>query len=80
MNRYYLEERKVKGVNAGVQFINNHNNIQPIPIIDKFNFRKAYCHFEIKYNWWLAIVVDRLYLFLKLLLVRPAKALLDMLR
>lgn len=77
MNQYYLEERKVKYVNDGGRSITNHSNIQPF-LIDKFNFRRAYCHFEIKYKWWLGLAVNCLYPFRKLIPVRQVKALLDM--
>lgn len=77
MNRYYLEERKLKYVTDGARSITEHSNIQPF-LIDKFNFRKAYCHFEIKYKWWLGLAVNCLYPFRKLIPVRQVKALLDM--
>lgn len=77
MNQYYLEERKLKYVNDGSRSVTNHSNIQPF-LIEKFNFRKAYCHFDIHYKWWLGIVVKCLYPFRKLVPVRQVKALLDM--
>ena len=77
MNRYYLEERKVKYVNDGARSITNHSNIQPF-LIDKFKFRKAYCHLSIKYKWWLAVAINCLFPFRKLIPLRHVKALLDM--
>ena len=77
MNRYYLDERKVMYVNDGARSITNHSNIQPF-LIDKFNFRKAYCHLEIKYKWWLEFAVKCLYPFRKIIPVRQIKAILDM--
>lgn len=77
MNRYYLEERKVKYVNDGARSITNHSNIQPF-LIDKFKFRKAYCHLSIKYKWWLKLMVKSLYPFHKSISIRQVKALLDM--
>lgn len=77
MNQYYLKERKVKYVNDGGRSITNHSNIQQF-LIDKFNFRKAYCHFDIKYKWWLGFAVNCLYPFRKLIPVRQVRALLDM--
>lgn len=77
MNKYYLEERKVKYVNDGARSITNHSNIQTF-LIDKFNFRKAYCHLDIKYKWWLGIAIKCLYPFRKFFPVRRVKALLDM--
>ena len=77
MNRYYLEERKVKYVNDGARSITNHSNIQPF-LIDKFKFRKAYCHLTIKYKWWLTVAINCLFPFRKLIPLRQVKALLDM--
>lgn len=77
MNRFYLEERKVKYVNDGGRSLTNHSNIQPF-LIDKFNFRKAYCNFDITYKWWLSVAVKCAYPFRKIIPLRQAKALLDM--
>ena len=62
MNRYYLEERGLKYVNDGARSITNHSNIQPF-LIEKFNFRKAYCHLKIYYKWWFGLIVRCLYPF-----------------
>lgn len=77
MNQYYLEERKVKYVNDGGRSITNHSNIQPF-LIEKFNFRKAYCRFEIHYRWWLGLAVKCFYPFRKLISVRQMTALLTL--
>lgn len=77
MNRYYLEERGLKYVNDGARSITNHSNIQPF-LIEKFNFRKAYCHLDIHYKWWLDFTVKMLYPFRKLIPIRQVKALLEM--
>ena len=77
MNRFYLEERGVKYVNDGGRSITNHSNIQPF-LIDKFNFRKAYCNFDIHYKWWLGMAIKCLYPFRKIVPMCQAKALLDM--
>lgn len=77
MNQHYIEERKLKYVNDGGRTITNHSNIQSF-LIDKFNFRKAYCRFEITYKWWLGLVVKCLYPFRNMIHVRQVKALLDM--
>ena len=55
-NRYYLEELKLKYVNDGARSITEHSNIQPF-LIDKFNFRKAYCHLKLHYRWWFGLAV-----------------------
>jgi len=62
MNRYYLEERKLKYVNDGGRSITNHSNIQPF-LIDKFNFRKAYCQLRIVYKPWFGVVIKVLFPF-----------------
>ncbi len=77
MNRFYLEERKLKYVNDGGRSITNHSNIQPF-LIEKFNFRKAYCNFDIHYKWWLGVVVKVMYPFRKLIKVRQVQSLLNM--
>ncbi len=77
MNRYYLEERGLKYVNDGGRSLTNHSNIQPF-LIEKFNFRKAYCHIEIHYRWWLKVVIKTLYPFRDLSLLRKIKPLLNM--
>ena len=77
MNRFYLEERKLKYVNDGGRSITNHSNIQPF-LIEKFNFRKAYCNFDIHYKWWLGAVVKGLYPFRKIIKVCKLQSLLNM--
>lgn len=77
MNQYYLEERGLKYVNDGARSITNHSNMQPF-LMDKFNFRKAYCHFKIHYKWWLGIAVNLLFPFRKYIKVSKVRALLDM--
>lgn len=77
MNRYYLEERGLMFVNDGARSITNHSNIQPF-LIEKFNFRKAYCHLDIHYKWWLKIGIKILYPFRKLIPIRQVKNLLSL--
>ena len=77
MNRYYLEERALKYVNDGARSITNHSNMQPF-LIDKFNFRKAYCNFSIHYKRPLSIAVNVLFPFRKCIRVSKVRALLDM--
>lgn len=77
MDRYYLEEKGLKYVNDGSRSITNHSNIQPF-LIDKFNFRKAYCHLDIKYKWWLNFAVRCLYPFRKIIPFRQIRSLLNM--
>lgn len=77
MNRYYLEELGVKYVNDGARSITEYSNIQPF-LIDKFHFRKAYCRLQVKYQWWVGIVVKLLYPFRKLIPVLKVKSILNM--
>lgn len=77
MNRFYLEERGLRYVNDGARSLTNHSNIQPF-LIEKFNFRKAYCHFDIYYKWWLDLTIKMLYPFRKFIPVRQVKALLEL--
>lgn len=77
MNRYYLEERKLKYVNDGARSITNHSNMQPF-LIEKFNFRKSYCKFSIYYKQPLGIAVKLLFPFRKCLKFSKVRALLDM--
>lgn len=75
MNRYYLDELKLKYVNDGARSITNHSNIQPF-LIDTFHFRKAFCRLHIEYRGikWLVRI---LFPFRKIM-PRKIKALLDM--
>lgn len=75
MNRYYLEERSLKYVNDGARSITNHSNMQPF-LIDKFNFRKAYCRLNIYYKWWFGMIVKILYPFRNLIPVLKVKSIL----
>ena len=77
MNQYYLKERKVKYVNDGGRSITNHSNIQQF-LIDKFNFRKAYCRLNIKYKWWFGIIVKILYPFRRFIKIAKVQAILNM--
>lgn len=75
MNRYYLQELKLKYVNDGARSITEHSNIQPF-LIDKFNFRKAYCRLDIHYKWWFGLIVRTLYPFRNLIPVLKVKSIL----
>jgi hypothetical protein len=57
MNEHYLEEIKCIYVSDGSRSISEHSNIQSF-VQEKFNFRKAYCKFQIEYVWWLKIFVN----------------------
>jgi len=77
MNRYYLDSRKLMYVNDGVRSITNHSNIQPF-LIEKFKFKKAYCHIEIFYRLWFKPFVYMLFPFRNYIPSRSIKALLNL--
>ena len=62
MNRYYLEELKMKYVSDGARSLTNHSDVQPF-LIEKFKFRKAYCRMAITYKWWFGLLVKAAYPF-----------------
>ena len=77
MNRCYLEERRLKYVNDGSRSITNHSNIQPF-LIEKFNFRKAYCRLDVYYKWWVKLIILIFYPFRSVIPIRQLRYLLDM--
>lgn len=77
MNKYYLETVGVKYVSDGARSITEHSNIQPF-LIDKFKFRKAYCRLQIKYKFWVRIVVTLAYPFRKITPILQIKSILNM--
>ena len=77
MNRYYLEERHMKYVLDGARSITEHSNIQPF-LEEKFRFRKAYCHLQIRYTWWFGSIVKCLYPFRKMIGIPSIQAVLAM--
>lgn len=77
MNKYYLEERKLKYVNDGARSLTNHSNIQPF-LIEKFNFRKAYCKLDVYYKWWFGLVVKCLYPFRNIIPILSVKSILKL--
>ncbi len=77
MNRYYLEERGLKFVNDGARSITNHSNIQSF-LIEKFNFRMAYCRLNIYYKWWLGLTIKLLYPLRTLIPIHQVKTLFEL--
>ncbi len=78
MNRYYLSgDNRVRYVNDGARSLTNHSNIQPF-LIDKFNFRKAYCHIDVHYRWWLKVAVVVLMPLRRWVKIGSVRALLEM--
>lgn len=74
MNDYYLNVLKLKYVNDGSRTITEHSNIQSF-LIDKFNFRKAYTLMQIKYVWWLNVLIAVLFPFRVIIPIRILKSL-----
>jgi len=62
MNRYYINDLGFKYVNDGARSISHATNIQDF-LIQKFNFRKAYCKLNIIYRWDIGLMVKVLYPF-----------------
>ncbi len=77
MNEYYLESRKLKYVDDGARSITEHSDIQQF-LIDKFRFRKAYCHVQLFYKWWFKLAVLLLFPFRNYIWILPIKAVLNM--
>ena len=77
MNEYYLQERSLKYVDDGARSITEHSEIQ-VFLISKFRFRKAYCHVQMFYKWWLKTLIVLLYPFRKLIRNKSVKAILNM--
>lgn len=77
MNEYYLGEKGFRYVSDGSRSITEHSNIHKF-LIQNFNFRKAYCHLQVHYNWWLKPVVKLLYPFRKIITIPKVKAILRM--
>ena len=77
MNKYYLQDRQMKYVLDGARSITEHSNIQPF-LESKFLFRKAYCHLQIRYVWWLGWAVKCIYPFRSFIKIPQIQALLAM--
>jgi hypothetical protein len=77
MNEYYLQEKGFKYVSDGTRSITEHSQIHEF-LIQNFNFRKAYCHLVVHYNWWMKIAVKILYPFRGIITIPQVKAILHM--
>lgn len=77
LNAHYLGMRQFRYVADGARTITEHSNVQRF-LVEKFNFRKAYCHLEIHYQWWMKIAVKTLYPFRKVIKNQQVKAVLNM--
>jgi len=61
-NRYYLEVMGLKYVSDGARSITEYSNVQPF-LEHMFNFRKAFCKLQVRYVWWLKVMVSIIYPF-----------------
>ena len=77
MNEHYLGERGFRYVADGARSITEHSSIQDF-LISNFNFRKAYCHLAVHYQWWMWLAVKVLYPFRKIITIPQVKAILNM--
>lgn len=77
MNQYYLQDLRFRYVSDGSRSITEHSNIHDF-LIQNFNFRRAYCHLQVHYNWWMRLAVRILYPFRKLIVQPQVKAILNM--
>ena len=60
MNNYYLNEMKFQYVNDGARSISHETNIQEF-LIQKFQFRKAYCKLHLSYSYKFKMIILLLY-------------------
>lgn len=77
LNGYYLDKQGFRYVSDSARSITNHSEIQDF-LIQNFNFRKAYCHLAVHYNWWMKIAVKILYPFRGIITIPQVKAILNM--
>lgn len=66
MDKYYLEDNKVKYVNVGAKSIYHQTKVQEF-LIQKFKYRRAYCNLNIIYTKKIGIAVSILYPFRKII-------------
>lgn len=64
LSEYYLKQCGLKYIFDGTRTVTEHSNVQNF-LEEKFNFRKAYCKFHVRYKPWVKIVVNILYPFRK---------------
>ena len=62
MNKYYLNELSLDFVNDGARSISHDTNIQNY-LIQKFDFRKAFCKLNIIYRWDIKLLIKILFPF-----------------
>lgn len=62
MDKYYLEEKKIKFVNVGARSLLHDTGVQDF-LIKKFKYRKAYCKLNIVYTPLFGFIVKMIYPF-----------------
>ena len=62
MNKYYLNELSLDFVNDGARSISHDTNIQSY-LIQKFDFRQAFCKLNIIYRWDIELLIKILFPF-----------------
>ena len=77
MNKYYLEEKKMRYVSDGSRSVSEHSNIQEF-LMHNFGFRKAYCKVKIHYKLWLSVVIKVLFPFRNIIPIRNIRGILTM--
>ena len=77
MNRYYLDERKMKYVSDGSRTVTERSQIQQF-LEKRFHFRKAYCDLTIHYAAWMKPIVHVLYPCRKFIPLQNVRDLLNM--
>ena len=77
VQEHYLKERALRYITNGSRSITEHSNIQNF-LIEKFNYRKAYCHLKIYYKWYMKIAVAILYPIHKYIPSRSIRSFLEM--
>lgn len=77
MNAYYLQQRGLQYVSDGARSVTNHSHIQPF-LMQKFQFRQAYCDIRITYVFWLKALIYLLYPLRNIMPHAGLKALLNM--
>lgn len=77
LNQHYLENLHYEYVSDSARTITQHSDIQDF-LIRNFNFRKAYCHLDVHYRWWMKVAVAMLYPFRKIIILPRVRAILNM--
>ena len=77
MNDYYLNQKGKRYVSDGARTLTLHSNIQDF-LIEKFNFRKAYCRLQVEWAFWFKPIIKVLYPFRKWIKPTQVRALLNL--